>query len=274
MGDTPVKLVAKSRDRGNVIAIMVLGSLTCGPAILMVPPAEARFHKSVEKGVKDSVEGTKGAVEGVKDAVTHPGRSAECAKGDTKVVREISRRTVKYAKSKWKIGDLVTDQDTKRAESEMYEFFKWKLGNPTTVCGQYITAGYDHFNKAYGDEAAAALLGFNLPNERAGHSEFFLPAAVVDVYNQVEKKVAVPIMAKYIEAQFGIPAFISEMVLKRLADEEAKVLKRMGINIPKKYDFPNSLVQLTVDAKRDPQKAKLKMQRAINEAARKEGGGA
>jgi hypothetical protein len=54
-------------------------------------------------------------------------------------------------------------------------------------------------------------------------------------------------------------------------DEEAKVLKRMGINIPKKYDFPNTLVQLTIDAKREPQKTRARMQRAINAAAKQEG---
>jgi hypothetical protein len=251
--------------------VMAFGVVVCAITMVWMSSADANFHQGIEKGAKAVAKGAKGAIEGVKDAATHPGRSAECAKGDTKVVREISQRTVKYAKNKWKIGDLVSDQDTKRAESEMYEFFKWKLGNPTTVCGQYVTAGYDHFNKAYGDEAAAALLGFDLPNEKAGHSEFFLPPAVVDVYTAVEKKVAVPMAAKALEAAYGIPAFISEMVLKRVADEEGKVLKRMGINIPKKYDFPNSLVQLTIDAKRDPNKAKLKMQRAINEAAKKGG---
>lgn len=250
--------------------MMAFGVVVCAITVMWMPSADASFHKGLEKGAKDVEKGAKGAVEGVKDAATHPGRSAECAKGDTKVVREISQRTVKYAKNKWKIGDLVTDQDSKRAESEMYEFFKWKLGNPTTVCGQYVTAGYDHFNKAYGDEAAAALLGFDLPNEKAGHSELWLPPAVVDVYTAVEKKVAIPIAAKYIEAQTGIPAFVSEMVLKRVAEEEGKVLKRMGINIPKKYDFPNGMVQLTIDAKRNPQKAKASIQRAVNEGAKKE----
>jgi hypothetical protein len=42
--------------------------------MLMVPPAEANFHQ-----------GVKGAVKGARDAVTHPGRSAEYAKGKWKI---------------------------------------------------------------------------------------------------------------------------------------------------------------------------------------------
>lgn len=251
-----------SRDRWTV-GVLVAAMTTvvvCG-----VPPAQAGFHKKAEKAAKGAVDDAKEAAEGVKDAASNPGRSAECAKGDTKVVREIARRTVKYAEGKWKIGDLTSDAAVRTAEQEMYEFFKWKLGNPTAVCGQYITAGYDHFKQAYGDEAAAALLGFDLPNEKDGHSEFFLPKELVELRLAIQKA-AIPAAAMALEKAYGIPALVSRPLLNAYVEAEAKVLKRAGINIPKKYDFPNGLVKLTVDARRNPEKTRAALQRQIDDA--------
>jgi hypothetical protein len=70
------------------------------------------------------------------------------------------------------LADLVDETAIKKARKETYAFLKWKLGNPSAICGQYASAGQKHFNKAYSDEAAAALLGFDLPNEKDRRATF------------------------------------------------------------------------------------------------------
>ncbi len=117
--------------------------------LLSASPAGAFSHKTLQ------------------DAPGKAKRAAECAKGDTKQVKQIIRRTIKHAKEKYKLTDgLLEDlEDTKRAEKEMYDFLNWRMGSPSAVCGQYTTAGQKHFDKGYSDEAAAALLGMQLPGE-------------------------------------------------------------------------------------------------------------
>ena len=136
---------------------------------------------------KKAQKGAEGAVRGVENAATHPGRSAECAQGDTKVQRKIVRETVEYATMHWeyakgkKIADLVTaglvkPEDTRRAEIELYDFMSWTLGSPSLVCAQYITAGQSHFNNSFSSAAAAALVGAQLPG--GGRAQFVLPPKI------------------------------------------------------------------------------------------------
>lgn len=101
----------------------------------------------------------------LQDAPEKAKRAAECAKGDTRQVKHIISRTIKHAKDRYKLTDGLLDdpKDTKRAEKEMYDFLNWRMGSPSAVCGQYTTAGQKHFDKGYSDEAAAALLGMELP---------------------------------------------------------------------------------------------------------------
>jgi hypothetical protein len=197
-------------------------------------------------------------------------RAAKCAtKGDAKVSKSIAKKVVKHAIKKYEIADLVDEAITKKARKEMYAFLKWKLGNPTAICGQYITAGQKHFNKAYVDEAAAALLGFNLPNEKAGRAMFQLPPELVDLWVMTEKLKNAG-KAYLLQAFFGIPVGLSRMVLDEITKQEGKVIKRLGFNIPKDYDFPNQMVQATIEAKRNPQQAKANFQKAVNDAAKHE----
>ncbi|PYM92434.1 MAG: hypothetical protein DME04_15445 [Candidatus Rokuibacteriota bacterium] len=146
-----------------VTTLSVLTMLTCGPS----------FADDIFKKAEKSAEG---AVKGAENAATHPGRSAECAQGDTKVQRKIARDTVGYAKTHWKIAELTNAADTSRAEGELYDFLSWTLGNPSLVCAQYITAGQNHFNNSFNTAAAAALLGANLPG--GGRPQFSLPPSV------------------------------------------------------------------------------------------------
>ncbi len=197
-------------------------------------------------------------------------RAAKCAtKGDAKVSKSIAKKAVKHAIKQYEIADLVDDQTTKRAKKEVYAFLKWKLGNPSAICAQYVTAGQKHFNKAYGDEAAAALLGFNLPNEKAGRATFQLPPELVDLWVLTEKLKNAG-KAYLLQAFFGIPTGLSRLVLDEITEQEGKVIKRLGFNIPKDYDFPNQMVQVTIEAKRNPRQAKANFLSAVDEAAKQE----
>ncbi len=83
--------------------------------------------------------------------------------GDSKMVRSAAGHAVTYAVIRYGIKDIVTEADKTRAAGEMYNFICWKLGSPSAAAAQWLTAGYQHFDRAYVDEAAAALLGTDLP---------------------------------------------------------------------------------------------------------------
>ena len=93
----------------------------------------------------------------------HPGRARRVksctTKGDVRMTRSVAGHTVNYALGRHQLQDRVTPADIDRAVSEMYNFLKRKLGNPTAVCAQYISTGYGHFERAYSDEARTMLLG-------------------------------------------------------------------------------------------------------------------
>ncbi len=205
----------------------------------------------------------------------HPGRAQRVksctTKGDARMTLSVAGHTTDYAVHRFKIQDLVTKADIKRAQDAMYEFLKWKLGNPTAVCVQYISTGYGHFAKAYSDEAGAALLVFKLPKEKGGHSQFYLPPQLVDLELKINKTL-IPLYAAALQAEFRIPAFVSKQLLNAWFEARAKGLKRLGINIPKKYDFPNELVLLAIDTKRNPKATQARLQHAIDKAESEAGG--
>src|SRR5689334_9156914 len=99
----------------------------------------------------------------------HPGESERSRdvvmKGDSHMSKAVSTHVVKYAIQRFRLDSYVTPADIARAENEMYSFLKWKLGNPTAIAGQFVTAGYQHFDRAFSYEAAAALVGSSLPQE-------------------------------------------------------------------------------------------------------------
>jgi hypothetical protein len=188
--------------------------------------------------------------------------------GDTKTLHKIVEHTTAYAVEHYKMTDLVTKKDVERANDEMYAFLKWKMGSPTAAAAQYTTAGYSHFEKAYGDEAAAALLGFELPKEKGGHGEFIIPPVLIQLRLAVARATN-QLAAQALQDTYGIPSFISAMLLNALAEQEANTLKRVGINLPHDYDFPNGLLQLTMEARRDPQGTRARVQKLIDQKVAK-----
>jgi len=197
----------------------------------------------------------------------HPGRQHRAEslakRGDARMARSAAGHAVLYAVVRYDLENVVTDADKERAQEAVYEFLKWKLGNAALVAAQFLSAGYQHFDNGYVDEAAAALLGFELPQEKGGHSLIFFPPQLVDLRLKIQKAV-VPLAAKTIEAEFGIPSAISTILLNAYVEQEAKVLKRTGFNIPKEYDFPNGLIKVAIDSRKDPKGTKEKLQKVID----------
>src|SRR5262245_15850614 len=167
----------------------------------------------------------------------HPGRQNRVEdalkKGDAAISKKVAKHTVKYGIERFDLKGHFDDDAYAKAKSETYEFLKWKLGSPSAICAQWVSAGYKHFDVAYSDEGAAALLGFGLPGEKDGHSEFYLPPKLVDLLAQLVKAHGTQQVAEALEKQYAIPSFITKPALDKLVDEAAKILKRVGINIPK-----------------------------------------
>lgn len=248
----------------NRLWVPMLGCLFAFQALSWAPEAEARFHKTLE------------------EVAGNPERSAECAKGDTKAVRKIVGQTIKHAKERFKLtGALVDDTDTKRAEKELYDFLNWKIGSPSAVCGQYITAGQKHFNKGYSDEAAAALLGMELPG--AGRAEFKLPkknsdelkARIKDCAKEIAAKAPADDatkdqpagkgmegfserckqqaqkLAQTLEDNYGIPPALTQRAVKQVAVAAANQVPRISFNMPKSWDVENNVVKELMAKRRD-----------------------
>jgi hypothetical protein len=206
-------------------------------------------------------------------SVGNPVKSAERAvsaavEGDTKTLHKIVDHTTAYAIDHYAIKGLVDKADVDRAHEELYAFLKWKMGSPSAAAAQYTTAGYSHFEKAYGDEAAAALLGFELPREKGNHAEFIIPPILIDLRLAVQKAV-IPAAAQALQETYGIPTFVSSMILNTYVETEARALKRVGINLPHDYDFPNGLLKLTIDARRDTPGTRARLQKLIDQKVAK-----
>lgn len=207
----------------------------------------------------------------------HPGRQhrveSVTKRGDARMTRSVAGHITTYAIQRFELKGLVTDADIERARAKTYEFLKLRLGNPAAVAGQFVSAGYQHFDRGYSDEAAAALLGYDLPTENGGHSMFYLPPEIVDLWVMSEK-LQNRGKAYLLHTFFGVPQALTAQILDAMVEEQAKVAKRMGFNIPKGYDFPNKLVLATAEAKRNPQLARAKFAAAVEDAARYESGAA
>ncbi len=125
----------------------------------------------------------------------HPGRARRVksctTKGDVRMTRSVAGHTVNYALGRHQLQDRVTQADIDRAVSEMYDFLKRKLGNPTAVCAQYISTGYGHFERAYSDEARAMLLGVRGLNPNGARSKFDVKRHGLNFVNSFQSKMIV-----------------------------------------------------------------------------------
>jgi len=211
-----------------LLLVTFLGLLTFPYA----SPAEARFHKTLKEITKD------------------PGRVAECAKGDTKVVRKIVSGTIKHAKEKYKITSVVDANDEKRSDKEMYDFLKWKIGSPSAVCGQYITGGQKHFNRGYGDEAAASLLGMELPG--SGQAKFpkrisdQLKAQIKSCADQVAGAVAGKAPASQAPASQPATDKLTAQAMEKISASCKQQVDKLRQQLEKDYSIPPELQDMAI----------------------------
>ena len=110
-------------------------------------------------------------------------RTQQCLQeGDSEMTSRIAKWVVSHGVEKQNLTAWTTDEHRARARSEVYEFLKWKLGGPSAVCAQYISTGEGHFERAYGDEGAAALAGLDLPDGKG--NKFAIPKNIAHKWTE------------------------------------------------------------------------------------------
>ena len=181
----------------------------------------------------------------------HPGRQNRVEdsikKGDAEIAKKVAKHCVKYAIQRFGLEGLVSDAEIDHAKDRMYSFLKWKLGSPSAVCGQWVSSGYGHFDRAYSDEAGALALGI---------FEFTDKEPELKVPAWLQKSLVAkagssgPAIASLL-ASYGVPEVIAMPIGNKIAAELAKATERntVGYYLPKDFDFDNRLLNAAVAAR-------------------------
>ncbi len=189
----------------------------------------------------------------------HPGESQRARdvtfKGDARMARSVANHVVTYSVQRFRLTGKVQPQDVSRASDNLYEHLKWKLGNPTAIAGQFVTAGYEHFDNSYSWEAAAALLGGSLPSEKDG-PEFKIPRKYAEILHKWAED-AGKRLENYLETQWSIPPQLSEKIVIQLEGAANKSIEHLGINMPKNWNMDHNLVAALLAAKQSDQSKQL-----------------
>lgn len=168
--------------------------------------------------------------------------------GDAKMTKRVAGHVTKEAIIRYDLENLVSDADIERTKDEMYTFLKWKLGGPGAIAGQYISSGYDHFEKAYTDEAAAMLLGVI---SFAGKEPELVMPKWMQSYLKAKAGESGPAVSQYLQTQ-GVPALVADQLGKKVAEVLTKGVERnVATFIPKEYDVDNRLVRGAIQARKD-----------------------
>lgn len=178
-------------------------------------------------------------------------------RGDARMAKSAAGHAVRYAIERYGLKDIVTNADIAHADREMYDFLSWKLGNPSLVAAQWLTAGYQHFD-SHADEAAAALLGTDLPGPGA---QVRLPKALSDYLKR---------RADSLSSTDGSPAsicvgfsdttyvgFACESLMPYVQEAMRQSIDRIGISnaalIGKnKYDVKTAEIAILEETRRNP----------------------
>lgn len=179
-------------------------------------------------------------------------------RGDSRMVHSAVGHTLDYAVIRYGISDIVNPADKARATAELYDFLCWKMGSTSAVAAQWLTAGYEHYDRGYVDEAAFALLGGELPG----------PAGTVRLPKQVSdylKNLADSLAQKGDTANgfCGGPGADSTMWgagckwLLPLALEAAhQAIDKIGFNVSgamaKRFDIKDEQIALAIEKRRHP----------------------
>ncbi len=196
----------------------------------------------------------------VKCSQDHPDkrhRAESVAKrGDARMTLSVAGHTTTYAQQRFNLQGLITQADIDRViwikgdkgGGEMYNFLKWKLGGPAAVAAQFIGAGYEHFDRAYSDEAAAILLGIISVGQ--GQPELKMPPWMVEYLKKGagQSKQAV---SNYLQKEWSLDAATADTIGAKVAEVAvAGVARNVAAYMPKKYDVPNRAVEDAIRARR------------------------
>ena len=169
-------------------------------------------------------------------------------KGDSEIAKKVAKHCVKYAIQRWNLEGLVSEAEVDAAKDRLYSFLKWKLGSPSAVCGQWVSAGYGHFDKAYSDEAGALLIGIFRFEEK--QPEILVPPWLQKTL-VAEAASTGPAIAAVLST-YGVPEAVAKPLGDKLAAELAKATERntVGYYLPKEFDYDNRLLDAAVAARR------------------------
>jgi hypothetical protein len=170
--------------------------------------------------------------------------------GDAKKSKEIASHTVGYAIEHYDLKDLISKDDIDRARADVYDFMKWEVGSPSAIAAQYTTAGYKHFERRFGDEAAASLLDVNLPGEK-GKPEITLPKTISAILKGLVDSLGAQ-AASVMQSQYGIPPQVTAELVKIMSRGGKKAIDRLGFNMPKNWDIDNRIVKELIYLRRNP----------------------
>ena len=182
----------------------------------------------------------------------HPGRQNRLEdsikKGDSEIAKKVAKHCVKYSIQRFGLDGLVSDAEIDNAKDRMYSFLKWKLGSPSAICGQWVSSGYGHFDKAYSDEAGALVLGIFQFEDK--EPELKVPAWLQQ--SLVAKAGSSGPAIASLLASYGVPEVIAVPIGNTIAAELAKATERntVGYYLPKEFDFDNRLLNAAVAARR------------------------
>ncbi len=191
----------------------------------------------------------------------HPGREhrieAVAKAGDAHMAMSAAGHATLYAIQRFHLENVYLDID--HAQREVYEFLKWKMGNPAAIAAQFIAAGYQHFDRAYSDEAAAALLGTDLPSEQNGAQMTLSSNFTAKLKEEIDKDLGPGASYGGIEEEiilgYGAPEPIAYQIATALAVYKAGQMPRVGFNMPKSWDIDNRLVEAMIAARTTPSTA-------------------
>jgi hypothetical protein len=242
-------LVREKEERKTMKKIGITRIMTLSMAMLCTSFAVAQIAKALPKGTAKPLSSvpapaaqvpsaphiTVNSFPPVKCDQSHPGETERTrdafTKGDSKMAKSVSAHVVKYAMQRFHLESVETPADISRAEEEVYSFLKWKLGNPTTITAQFVTAGYQHFDNAFPYEAAAALVGFSLPQET---KPFALDQKHIDQLKEDAQKDGVRLEV-YLSKKYGIPPDESSQVVQKLVEAAQASVSHLGINMPQSW---------------------------------------
>lgn len=177
--------------------------------------------------------------------------------GDSKVTKSVAGHAVLYARERYALQDITTQADIDRATREVYDFLTYKVGNPSLVAAQWVSAGYQHFD-SHADEAAAALLGMELLG----------PAQQVRFPREISDwlKTKVDSLGQADSSNAGICAAMGDTTMVGVAcqvllpfvkEAMKRSIDRIGISSAtlrgESYDVKDPQIELMIYVKRHPQ---------------------